>query len=100
MVQWLRLHAPTAGGASSIPGERTKILHILQYGKKKKKKKEQLKLANQPDMGLRGALVYCENSNVSTWILEKVIHSGAAGEQEKRCGYETLEKWRLFVTTA
>ena len=67
---------------------------------KKKKKKEQLKLANQPDMGLRGALVYCENSNVSTWILEKVIHSGAAGEQEKRCGYETLEKWRLFVTTA
>ena len=81
----------------SLVGE---LRSCISCSSAKKKKKEQLKLANQPDMGLRGALVYCENSNVSTWILEKVIHSGAAGEQEKRCGYETLEKWRLFVTTA
>ena len=27
LVQWLRLHAPTAGGIDSIPGWGTKILH-------------------------------------------------------------------------
>jgi len=26
-VQWLRLHAPTAGGIGSIPGQGTKILN-------------------------------------------------------------------------
>ena len=35
-VQWLRLHAPTAGGVGSIPGWGTKILHALWCGKKKK----------------------------------------------------------------
>ena len=34
MVQWLKLHAPTAGSESSIPGWGTKIPH----GRKKKKK--------------------------------------------------------------
>ena len=27
MVQWLRLHASTAGGMDSIPGQGTKILY-------------------------------------------------------------------------
>ena len=32
MVQWLRLHACTAGGMGLIPGQGTKILHALQHG--------------------------------------------------------------------
>ena len=38
IVQWLRLHAPTAGDTGSIPGQGTKILHYMQCGQKKKKK--------------------------------------------------------------
>ena len=38
VVQWLRLHASTAGGVGSIPGQGTKILHTVQHGQKKKKK--------------------------------------------------------------
>ena len=34
-VQWLRLHASTAGGMGSIPGERTRILHACHTAKKK-----------------------------------------------------------------
>ena len=30
VVQWLRLHAPTAGGAGLIPGQGTKIPHAAQ----------------------------------------------------------------------
>lgn len=29
-VHWLRLHASTAGGVGSIPGQGTKILHVAQ----------------------------------------------------------------------
>ena len=36
--QWLRLCASTAGGAGSIPGQGTKILHAVQSNTKKKKK--------------------------------------------------------------
>ena len=37
VVQWLGLHASTAGGTGSIPGWGTKILHAEQSGQKKKK---------------------------------------------------------------
>ena len=37
-VQWLRIHASTAGGTGSIPGQGTKILNALQCGQKKKEK--------------------------------------------------------------
>ena len=37
MVQWLRLHTPTAGAAGSIPGQGTKILHAVQEKKNYKK---------------------------------------------------------------
>ena len=36
--QWLRLHASNARNASLIPGQGTKILHVLQHHKKKRKK--------------------------------------------------------------
>ena len=36
-VQWLRLHASTAGGTGLIPGQGTKIPHATRCGKKKKK---------------------------------------------------------------
>ena len=38
MVQWLRLHASTAGDTGSIPGWGTKILHAAQCCQKRKKK--------------------------------------------------------------
>ena len=39
VVQWLRLHASNAGGMGSIPGQGTKIPHIVWLGEKSKKKK-------------------------------------------------------------
>ena len=36
-VQWLRLHASTAGGAGWIPGQGTKIPHAAWCSQKKKK---------------------------------------------------------------
>jgi len=42
MVQWLRLCTSTAGGTSSIPGQRTKILHAALQGKKEKKRSASL----------------------------------------------------------
>ena len=45
LVQWLRLLASTAGGMGLIPGQGTKIPHILQP--KKKKKSERLDFAKE-----------------------------------------------------
>ena len=41
MVQWLELHALTAGDMGSIPGQRTKIPQSEQCGQKKKNKTEE-----------------------------------------------------------
>ena len=38
MVQWLKLHAPNAGGTGLIMGQRNKILYAAWYSQKKKKK--------------------------------------------------------------
>jgi len=37
VVQWLRLHSPSAEGMGLIPGKKTKILHDTQHSLKKKK---------------------------------------------------------------
>ena len=37
LVQWLRTHASNAEGIGLIPSQRTRIPHIAQYDKKKKK---------------------------------------------------------------
>ena len=41
VVQWLRLHIPTANGAGSIPGPGTKIPHAVRHGTKKRIYKRQ-----------------------------------------------------------
>ena len=41
VVQWLRLHASTAVGAGSIPGQGTKIPHATQHGQTKKEKEKE-----------------------------------------------------------
>ena len=38
-VQWLRLHASTAGGTGSIPGQGTKILHAVRPKPNQKKER-------------------------------------------------------------
>ena len=38
-VQWLRLHASTAGGVGSIPGQGTKILHAASLDQRVRKRK-------------------------------------------------------------
>ena len=43
MVQWLRLHASTAGGAGSIPSRETKIPLTVQCGQKKNKEEREIK---------------------------------------------------------
>ena len=37
VVQWLRLHVPSAGDIGLIPGQGSKILHAVWSGKKIKK---------------------------------------------------------------
>ena len=39
VVQWLGLCISTTDNTSLVPGLETKILHVTQHGKKKKKKK-------------------------------------------------------------
>ena len=46
MVQCLGFCASSAGGAGSVPGQRTKIPHALWYKRKKKKKR----LAKPPNV--------------------------------------------------
>ena len=43
VVQWLGLCASTAGGASSIPGQGTKILQTVWCGQKKEIKLKSVK---------------------------------------------------------
>ena len=50
-VQWLRLHASTAGGTGSIPGQGTKIPHAAWRGQKNQKanrQKNYLKMDYRP----------------------------------------------------
>ena len=51
MVQWLGLHASTARGMSSVPGQGTnKILHGMQYRQKQKKSFPILAQFSHPDL--------------------------------------------------
>ena len=54
MVQWLRLHASTAVGIGSIPGQGTKILHAIWPKKKKKERKEKRVEAHGEEKSVQG----------------------------------------------
>ena len=43
-IHGLRLCTSNAGAIGMIPGQRTKMLHAMRYGKKKKKKKKLLQI--------------------------------------------------------
>ena len=47
-VQWLGLHASTAGGVGLIPSWGTKTPHVMRHGQKKKGKKKWLKSTQNP----------------------------------------------------
>ena len=69
VVQWLGLHASTAGGPGSIPGWGTKILQAAQHGQKKNPKKLQWDIT----------------SHQSEWPSSKSLQTINAGEGvEKR----------------
>ena len=59
-VQWLGLHASTAGGMASIPGQGTMIPHAAWCGneERKKRKKERKKERNN-NFFLPSALTLC-----------------------------------------
>ena len=50
MVQWLRLHASSAGGAGQIPGWGTEIPQDPQRGKKKTKPQNDTELFLSPHL--------------------------------------------------
>ena len=53
VVQWLRLHAPNAGGQASIPGQGTKMLKALWHSQKNKIVMEKIS-KNQGQVVTRG----------------------------------------------
>ena len=57
VVQRLRLHASTAGGRGSIPGQETKISQSTWFGYKKKKRKN---VSCLPGFGILSSLVDLE----------------------------------------
>ena len=57
-VQWLRLHAPNAGGTGSISGRGNKILHVLQCGLKKKSNITQMNLFSKQKQTHRHRKIY------------------------------------------
>ena len=72
MVQWLRLHAPNAGGPDLIPGQGTKILHATSCRKKKlnnnEKISEEVPLENSEAASLcQSPLRLPEGSLISTF---------------------------------
>ena len=50
MVQWLKTHASTAGGAGLIPGQGTKIPHTVQHSQRGEKR-HSIKASICEDMG-------------------------------------------------
>ena len=56
MIQWLGLHAFTAGGMGSIPGPGTKVPHAAWQGQKKKERERE-----------EEAMLLLETCRPSTW---------------------------------
>ena len=44
VIQWLGLYSSTKGGTSLAPSQGTKIPGVVHYGKRKKRRKEKIKI--------------------------------------------------------
>ena len=79
MVQWVRLHASTAGGTGSIPGQETKIPHASQTKNKKtcsqlNEKARQVKSPNYMQLEREKKKVVKENNQRRqhlSWLLKQ-----------------------------
>ena len=74
MVQWVRLHASTAGGTGSIPGQETKIPHASQTKNKKtcsqlNEKARQVKSPNYMQLEREKKKVVKENNQKTAFEL-------------------------------
>ena len=78
MVQWLRLHAPNAGGPGSTPGQGTQFFMLqLRPSATKKKKKRRITLATMLGMGYVQKQVTTETMQVrGSAVWSKVIEVG------------------------
>ena len=56
MLQWLKLHAPNAGGMGLIPGRGTKIPYVVGMGEIKLKKKKKNWIWAPESFGWEGPL--------------------------------------------
>ena len=65
-MQWLELHASTAGGHGFNPGWGTKILHAARCSQKRKKKKKQQQKTPFISRHLPGARGYRDKQNELT----------------------------------
>ena len=82
MVQWLGLHASTAGGTDSIPGCGTKIPHAMQYGQKEKtKNKKTLKQISTKNLKCILCLPVC-----SRWATKVSLRLGFRAQITPRDG--------------
>ena len=59
-VQWLRLHASTAGFTGLIPDQGSKIPHAMQCGQKKKKKDKKIQKKVDCSHSISGTVLLCK----------------------------------------
>ena len=74
VIQWLGLHASTAGGKGSIPGRGPKIPQAGRHGKKKKKKKNDKIFYATVDQHIFETGNRCYSSKMQA--IKIVVHSG------------------------
>ena len=98
MVQWLGLHASTAGGTDSIPGCGTKIPHAMQYGQKEKNKnknKKTLKQISTKNLQCILCLPVC-----SRWATKVCLRLGFRAQIAATSWNPWMQHWRVSLVSA
>ena len=90
VIQWLRLHASTAGATGSIPGQGTKIPHAAQCGQKTWVAQLCLTLCDPMDCILPGSSVH---GILQVRILEWVAISFSQKIKNKRVLFSVTKLW-------